>query len=99
MNAIGGEETLTAKRLELFRELVPNVKRLGMIGVAEISRAPARPPAKQEAEALLKHSAQFGFSFENYQIRIIDDLEAALAKALADGIEAFYISGDLKLRF
>lgn len=94
MNAIGGEETLTAKRLGFFRELVPNIKRLGMIGVAEIPGVQLGLQAKQEAEALLKLSAQFGFSFANYPIRTVDDLEPALAKALADGVEAFYISGD-----
>src|SRR4051812_46316334 len=31
MNAIGGEEALTQKRMGLFRELVPGLKRLGFI--------------------------------------------------------------------
>ena len=94
MNAIGGKETLTAKRLGFFRELVPNIKRLGMIGVAEIPGVQRGLQAKQEADALLKLSAQFGFSFENYPIRTIDDFASAFSKASADGIEAFYISGD-----
>jgi putative ABC transport system substrate-binding protein len=94
MNAIGGEEALTAKRLGFFRELVPNIKRLGMIGVAEIPGVQRGLLAKQEADALLKLSAQFGFSFENYPIRMIDDFASALSKASADGVEAFYISGD-----
>jgi len=34
MNAIGGEESLTEKRIGFFREMVPNLTRLGMIGVA-----------------------------------------------------------------
>lgn len=94
MNAIGGEEALTAKRLGFFRELVPNLKRLGMIGVTEIPGVQRGLLAKQEADALLKQSAQFGFSFENYPIRSIDDLASAFSKAAADGVEAFYISGD-----
>ena len=32
MNAIGGEEALTEKRIGLFKELVPGLTRLGMIG-------------------------------------------------------------------
>jgi len=94
MNAIGGEETMTAKRLGFFLELVPNIKRLGMFGVTEIPGVQLGLLAKQEADALRKLSGQFGFSFENYPIRIIDDLEPALAKALADGVDAFYLSGD-----
>src|SRR5258708_14016138 len=34
MNAVGGEETLTQKRMGLFKELVPDLKRLGFIGTA-----------------------------------------------------------------
>ena len=34
MNAVGGEEALTQKRMGLFKELVPNLKRLGFIGTA-----------------------------------------------------------------
>jgi putative tryptophan/tyrosine transport system substrate-binding protein len=94
MNAIGGEESLTAKRLGFFRDLVPNVKRLGMLGVAEIPGVQRGLLAKQEADALLKLSSQFGFSFETYPIRTIDDLEPAFANALADGVEGFYVSGD-----
>ena len=31
MNAVGGEETMTQKRIGLFKELVPGLTRLGMI--------------------------------------------------------------------
>ena len=34
MNAVGGEEALTQKRMGLFKELVPGLKRLGFIGTA-----------------------------------------------------------------
>src|SRR5450631_1420366 len=34
MNAVGGEEALTQKRIGLFKELVPDLKRLGFIGTA-----------------------------------------------------------------
>jgi len=39
MNAIGGEESLTAKRLGFFKDLVPDIRRLGMIGVADYGLA------------------------------------------------------------
>src|SRR5690349_184621 len=35
MNAVGGEESLTSKRIGFFKELVPNLTRLGMIGIAD----------------------------------------------------------------
>ena len=31
MNAVGGEETMTQKRIGLFKQLVPSLTRLGMI--------------------------------------------------------------------
>src|SRR6478735_7977194 len=34
MNAVGGEDGLTQKRMGLFNELVPDLKRLGFIGTA-----------------------------------------------------------------
>jgi putative ABC transport system substrate-binding protein len=93
MNAIGGEESLTTKRLGFFKELVPNIKRLGMIGSVWVPRVQGTLSHQEEA-ALQKVSAQMGFDFENYAINTLDDLEQAFSKALADGIEAFYISGE-----
>ena len=60
MNAIGGEESLTAKRLGLFRDLVPNVRRLGMIGVADYGLARLE---KSKEAALRTVPAQFGSGF------------------------------------
>ena len=34
MNAVGGEETMTQKRIGLFKQLVPSLKRLGLIAPA-----------------------------------------------------------------
>jgi len=92
MNALGGEESLTAKRLGFFKDLVPNIARLGMIGswVPQIQGG----LLYQEEMALRKASAQMGFAFEKYAIKTLDDLEQAFAKALADGVDAFYISGE-----
>jgi glycosyltransferase involved in cell wall biosynthesis len=52
LNAVGGEETMTQKRIGFFKELVPKLVRLGMI-------APANGVlAMQEKDALQKLSAQ-----------------------------------------
>jgi putative ABC transport system substrate-binding protein len=88
MNAVGGEETVAQKRIGLFKELVPNLKRLGMIGPA------FGLLAMQEKDALQKVAAQLSFEFVHYNINTIDDLESALAAGLRDDVSAFFISGE-----
>jgi putative ABC transport system substrate-binding protein len=88
MNAVGGEETMTQKRIGLFKELVPNLIRLGMI-------APANGVlAMKEKDALQKVAARLGFEFVHYGLNTLDDLEGAFAAALRDDVSAFYISGE-----
>jgi putative tryptophan/tyrosine transport system substrate-binding protein len=94
MNAVGGEESLTAKRLGFFKDLVPNIERLGMIGVVWDPQALQGVLSHQEETALQEVSIQLGFRFENYAIKTPDDLERVFAKALSDGVNALYISGD-----
>ncbi len=97
MNASGGEESLTAKRLGFFKDLVPDIQRLGMIGVADYGVV--RLETSEEA-ALRKVTAQLGIGFESYEIKpTLEDLEATLSKALSDGVGAFYISGDPVLTY
>jgi putative ABC transport system substrate-binding protein len=96
MNAVGGEETVAQKRIGLFKELVPNLTRLGMIGPAPtymIGPAPAYGVlAMQEKEALQKVAARLGFEFVHYDLNTINDLEGAFAAGLRDDVSAFYIS-------
>jgi putative ABC transport system substrate-binding protein len=88
MNAVGGEETITQKRIGLFKELVPNLVRIGMI-------APANGVlAKEEKDALQKVASRLGFECVQYDISTIDDLENAFAAGLRDDVSAFYISGE-----
>ena len=88
MNAVGGEETMTQKRIGFFKQLVPDLTRLGMI-------APANGVlAKNEDDALRKAAAQLGFEFVRYDLTTLDDLESAFAAGLRDGVTAFYISGE-----
>ena len=97
MNAIGGEESLTAKRLGFFRDLVPNIRRLGMIGVADYGVARLET---SEAAALTKVTTQLGIQFDSYEVKsTLEDFDAVLSKALGEGVEAFYISGDPALTF
>jgi putative tryptophan/tyrosine transport system substrate-binding protein len=88
MNAVGGEETMTQKRIGFFKELVPNLIRLGMI-------APANGVlAMREKDALQKVAARLGFEFFHYGLNTVDDLEGAFAAGLRDDVSAFYISGE-----
>src|SRR6266403_4596447 len=88
MNAVGGEETMTQKRIGIFKQLVPSLTRLGMI-------APANGVlAMKEKEALQKVAAQLDFEFVLYGLNTLDDLESAFAAGLRDDVSAFYISGE-----
>ncbi len=91
MNAVGGEETMTQKRIGFFKEIVPNLEKLGMI-------APVAPLATSlttsEKDALKKVAAQFGFEFVHDGFGTLDDLESAFASGRRDNVSAFYISGE-----
>jgi putative tryptophan/tyrosine transport system substrate-binding protein len=88
MNAVGGEETVTQKRMGFFKELVPGLTRLGMIGTM------GAVVALGEQDALRKVSGKLGFEPVFYPIQKLDDLEGAFASGLSDDVSAFYISGD-----
>jgi putative tryptophan/tyrosine transport system substrate-binding protein len=93
MNAVGGEETMTQKRIGLFKQLVPGLTRLGMIAPVPAQNRPATLVMK-EKEALQKVAAQLGFEFIFYGLNTLDDLESAFAAGLRDDVSAFYISGE-----
>ena len=88
MNAVGGEETMTQKRMGFFKQLLPSLTRLGMISPAN------GVLAMKEKEALQKVAAQLDFEFVPYDLNTIDDLESAFAAGLRDDVSAFYISGE-----
>jgi putative ABC transport system substrate-binding protein len=88
LNAIGGEETLTEKRMGLFKELVPSLTRLGMISTAK------NPVAIAELDALRKVAGHLGFESVQYNIQTPDDLENAFVSGLRENVSAFYISGE-----
>jgi ABC-type uncharacterized transport system substrate-binding protein len=88
MNAVGGEETMTQKRIGLFKQLVPDLTRLGMIA------SDAGVAVLKEKDALLKVAAELGFELVHYGLKTVDDLEGAFAAGLRDDVSAFYISGE-----
>lgn len=88
-NAIGGEEALTTKRIGLFKELMPNLTRLGMIGFANGLLA------NVEHNGLRKASSHLGFEVLRYDLQglSLDGLDDAVSAGLRDDVSAFYISG------
>jgi putative ABC transport system substrate-binding protein len=91
LNAVGGEVTMTQKRIGLFKQLVPDLTRLGVIA-SDLSLA-----LLKEGEALRKVATEFGFELLHYRIKTIDDVESAFAAGLRDDVSAFYISGETQL--
>ena len=92
MNAVGGEESITQKRIGLFKQLVPNLKRLGMIAPANGGFGGVL--ARAEKEALQKVAAELDFEFLLYSFNTLDDLESAFAAALREDVSGLYISGE-----
>ena len=88
MNAVGGEEALTQKRIGLFKELVPDLKRLGFIGTATSLLAVA------ELNALRSVAGHLGFEIVHHAIQSLDDVEGAVASTTRDGVDALYVSGE-----
>lgn len=96
-NALGGEEGISTKRIGLFKELVPNLTRLGMIGFKE--RDPKMSQPRLEHNALRKASSQLGFEVFRYDLEwpSRDGLDDAVASGMRDGVDAFYISGSFAI--
>jgi putative ABC transport system substrate-binding protein len=88
MNAVGGEQARTEKRIGFFKQLVRGLSRLGMIGSDQNGLVVA------EHNALTNVAGQLGFAFSHYVIQTLDDLEGAFASGRHDGVDAFYISGE-----
>jgi putative ABC transport system substrate-binding protein len=87
MNAVGGEEALTQKRMGLFKELVPGLKRLGFIGSGGLL-------ATVELSALRSVAPHFGFEIVHDPIKGLDEVEGAVAAVVKDGVDAVYVSGE-----
>ena len=87
MNAVGGEEALTQKRMGLFKELVPGLKRLGFIGTTSLLTV-------SELNALRSAAGPLGFDIVHHALQGIDDVESAVAASTKDGADALYVSGE-----
>jgi putative tryptophan/tyrosine transport system substrate-binding protein len=79
---------LTAKRLELLREIIPTVSRVAILAYPE-------HPGEQLELAYSKHAAQqLGISIDYYPTSRVEDLSAALGKMAADPPQAISLFAD-----
>jgi putative ABC transport system substrate-binding protein len=88
MTAVGGDQGLTQKRMGLFKELVPGLKRLGFIGTATSILAVS------ELGALRKMATPLGFEIVHHPIERLDDVASAVASSERDGVDGLYVSGE-----
>ncbi len=89
-NALGGWESLFTKLLGVFRETVPNLKKLAIIELAENL-------IQLWGDLPQKISGQLGIEVLTYPLRTVDDIEDAIAAAQRDGANAYYPSTDARL--
>jgi putative tryptophan/tyrosine transport system substrate-binding protein len=88
-NAAGGLDSLLNKQLGIFKELVPNLTRLGYVGLGTAFR--------EEWVAMGKASVELGFSVLMCEIKSLDDVESAIAPGQRHDVSAFYVAGDPRL--
>jgi putative ABC transport system substrate-binding protein len=84
----GADGSVTKKRIELFRQLVPNLKRLGFVGTKENALA------IEEFDALRSVAGRLDLDLVHHPIQIIEEIESAVAQSTKDGVDAFYVSGE-----
>jgi putative ABC transport system substrate-binding protein len=91
-NAIGGLESLTSKQFEFFKELVPNLTRLGFIGLADTA---VQFPVERAAVQTV--AQKVGFAVSMYEVPTPADVESAIASGQRDNVSAFFLSLDSRL--
>ena len=91
-NAIGGLESLMSKQFQFFKELVPNLTRLGFIGLTDTA---VQFPV--ERAAVQKTAEQLGFAVSMCEVATPADVESAIALGQRDDVSAFFLSLDPRL--
>jgi putative ABC transport system substrate-binding protein len=91
-NAIGGLESLMSKQFQFFKELVPNLTRLGFIGLTDTA---AQFPVERAAVQTV--AQQLGFPVFMYEVPKLADVESAIASGQRDDVSAFFVSIDPRL--
>ncbi len=81
---------LTAKRLELLVELLPELTNVGVLANPNVAYMPFEEDAKRAASRL-------GITATIYQVREPDDIVEAFSQMKADGAQAVFVLPDLML--
>jgi putative tryptophan/tyrosine transport system substrate-binding protein len=79
---------LTAKRLELLKELIPGITKIGVLANPDLSYLPFEDDTKRAA-------AQFGIVQIVHHVSEPSDLKAAFAAMEAEGAEAVFVLPDV----
>jgi putative ABC transport system substrate-binding protein len=80
-----GEDALTGKRMSILKELVPGLARLGVIVLADATQS---TPVQNGAKAA---AGRLDLAVVPLPVRTLDDVKAAFASGLREGVGAFYI--------
>ena len=81
----GGADALIGKRINLLKEIVPGLARMGVLTVA------GDPTSKVLLRLLPSATRSLDISYNVYEIRSIADLENMFLRAASDGMEALFI--------
>jgi putative ABC transport system substrate-binding protein len=92
LTALGSEDTIADKRITLFKELVPGLRRLGMLGAAPGLAGAVSRLFEDEVEAAERAASRLSFDVRAYRLKTIEDLEDALTSAVRDGADGLYLS-------
>jgi putative ABC transport system substrate-binding protein len=84
-----GDNTLVyGKLVELLKEAVPSVKRIGYL------RNPNTPGTEQQMARSQGTATQLGLDFSELQARTVDEIDAAISAAAAAGTDGLVVSAD-----
>jgi putative ABC transport system substrate-binding protein len=82
----GGNDALIGKRIDLLKEIVPGLSRMGIL-------VDPRDPADAIVLRFLPAAARaLGVTYQVFEVRTPDDLDAAFAQAARDGIQGLFIN-------
>jgi len=87
-NAIGGLESLMSKQFQFFKELLPNLTRLGFMVLRTLLLN------FQLSGCGAKGSQKLGFAVSMYEVSTPADVESAIASGQRDDVSAFFVSLD-----
>jgi putative ABC transport system substrate-binding protein len=84
----GGNTQVYGKLVELLKEAVPNVTRVGYL------RDPTTPGTEQQMARSQTAASQLGLDFLELQARTVDDIDAAISSAASAGANGLVVSAD-----